>query len=272
MIDSHAHLNFSDFDNERDVLLSDLLESDIQVINIGTNYNSSLKAIEIAERFEKGVYATIGLHPSNIESEFTIKKYGKEGKNESELEGVFDYGRYKKLLASKKVVAIGEIGLDYWNKPKGVSRKNEFKEQQKKIFIDQLDLAKEFDLPLVIHSRVSFEDTYQILKNRRQKGVLHCFIGSIAEAQLFMDLGYYIGLNGIIFKVDMAETIKSIPLEKILLETDCPYLAPLGFMDQEKNNPFSLEIIAKEIARIKKIDLEEVIDITTKNTKNLFNI
>lgn len=271
MIDSHAHLNFFEFDKDRDALLLSLLTSSIEVINIGTNYFSSLMAIQVSEKFERGVFAAIGLHPSNIESDFTIKRYGKDGERESGLEKVFEYEKYKKLLDSKKVVAIGEVGLDYWHKPKGEAKKKEFKDGQKKVFIEQLNLAKEFDLPLVIHSRMAFEDTFEILKNRNQKGVLHCFVGDKKEAESFLDLGYFLGLNGIIFKLDMEEVIKDIPLNRILLETDCPYLTPVGF-ENEMNNPFSLKIIAKEIARIKKIAMEEVLEITDANTRKLFNI
>ncbi|MFA6251813.1 MAG: TatD family hydrolase [Candidatus Paceibacterota bacterium] len=269
-IDSHAHLNISDFDKTRNKLIPSLLSSNINIINVGVNYFSSKKAIEIAEKYE-GVYASIGLHPLNIKSDFTVKKYGSDGKGELELEPIFEGKRYKELAKSKKVIAIGEIGLDYWTKPKGEKKKEEYKELQKQIFNQQLDLAEETKLPVIIHSRGSLEDTYAILSKRKLKGVLHCFIGNMSDAEKFLNLGYYVGLNGVIFKTDMDDFIKSVPLEKILLETDCPYLLPPGF-EHKINNPFSLEIIAKKIADLKGVSPKEIENSTTKNTKKLFNI
>jgi len=268
--DSHAHLNISDFDKTRNELIPSLLSSDINIINVGVNYFSSKKAIKIAEKYE-GVYASIGLHPLNIKSDFTVKKYGNNGKEELELEPIFENKKYKELAKSKKVIAIGEIGLDYWTKPKGENKKDEYKKLQKQIFSQQLDLAEETKLPVIIHTRASLDDTYAILSKRKLKGVLHCFIGDMNDAERFLNLGYYIGLNGVIFKTNMDDLIKSVPLEKILLETDCPYLTPPDF-EHEINNPFSLSIIAQKIAEIKGIDKTEVEKVTTTNTKNLFNI
>lgn len=270
-IDSHAHLNISDFDKTRDELIPSLLASNINIINIGVNYLSSVKAVEIAEKYENGVFAAIGLHPSNIRTAFNIKKYGDDGKGESKLDDGFDINKYKKLAESKKVVAIGEIGLDYWTKPKGEAKKQEFKKAQIDIFNQQLDFAEEIGLPVVIHSRSSFDDTYQILKKRKLKGVLHCFIGNQKDAERFLDLGYILGINGVIFKAEMDDFLEWVPLDKIVLETDCPYLTPPNF-ENKINNPFSLNIIAQKIADIKKIDIGEIEKETTKNTKNLFNI
>jgi len=241
------------------------------MVNVGVNYFSSVRAVEIANQYEKGVYASIGLHPSNIRSDFTIKKYGINGQKESELEEAFDSDSYEGLAKDKKVVAIGEIGLDYWTKPKGEARKNEFKKNQISFFNQQLDLAEKVNLPVIIHTRSSFDDTYEVLKKRKLKGVLHCFIGNQGDAERFLELGYYIGLNGVIFKADMDEFIKWIPLDKIMLETDCPYLTPPGF-EENINNPFSLKIIAQKIADIKGVDIKEVEKNTTKNTKELFKI
>lgn len=270
-IDSHAHLNVSEFDKNRNELLPSLLSSNIWVVNVGVNYFSSARAVEIAEQNSQGVFASIGLHPSNIRSDFAVKKYGADGKEEYELEENFDSDRYEKLAKSKKVIAIGEIGLDYWIRPKGEAKKKEFKDQQNRIFNQQLDLAEKLNLPIIIHSRSSLEDTFEILKTRKTRGVLHCFIGNLKDAEPFLSLGYYIGLNGIIFKADMDDFVKTVPLGKVLLETDCPYLTPPGF-ENNINNPFSLKIIANKIAEIKGISIGEVEEITTQNTKKLFNI
>ncbi|MFA5080177.1 MAG: TatD family hydrolase [Candidatus Paceibacterota bacterium] len=270
-IDSHAHLNVSEFDKTRNELIPSLLSSDTWIINVGVNYFSSKKAVHIAEKYPSGVFAAIGLHPSNIKSDFTVKKYGSDGQEENKLEEKFDYNEYKELAKSSKVIAVGEIGLDYWTRPKGEEKKKEFKARQIKFFNQQLDLAKELNLPVIIHSRSSFDDTFDVVKTRKSQGVLHCFIGNEQDADRFLDLGYYIGLNGVIFKARMDEFIKWVPLDRILLETDCPYLTPPGF-ENEVNNPFSLEIIANKIAKIKGIAIEEIKEKTAKNTRELFKI
>ncbi|BFT94318.1 MAG: TatD family hydrolase [Minisyncoccus archaeiphilus] len=271
MIDTHAHLNFPAFDDRRDTLIPDLLGSGISIINVGTNYQTSQDVIALAEKYDKGVYASIGLHPQNIESDFTLKKYGNLTGRESILEKDFNARGYKELANSRKVVAIGEAGLDYWTKPKGESKKREFKEKQKEIFNLQVSLSQELELPLIIHSRMAFEDTLEVLRSNKAKGVMHCFVGTLEEVDAYLELGYYIGLNGIIFKLDMDEAIKNIPLDRILLETDCPYLTPPGFVN-EINNPFSLNIVAEKIASIKGVSLEKIADCSTKNATNLFKL
>lgn len=269
--DSHAHLNISDFDDTRNKLISSLLSSDIKIINVGVNKYSSQRAVEIAQEYGEGVFASVGLHPLNIRSGFTEKKYGKDGEKESELEKELDIKEYKRIASADKVVAIGEIGLDYWHRPKGEAKKAENKKLQMNIFNQQLDLAEELELPVIIHSRSSFDDTYDVLKKRKLKGVLHCFIGDRKDAERFLDLGYVLGINGVIFRTDMDDFIKWVPMGQILLETDCPYLTPPEF-ESDINNPFSLPIIAKKIADLKGISIEEVAENTTKNNKKLFNI
>lgn len=248
MIDTHAHLNFSQFDKNREEIISKCLNNNISIINIGTNYKSSCDVIEIAKKYN--LYASIGLHPLDINEDFDEKKY--------------------KELFCDKVIAIGETGLDYWYKPKGKEKRNIYKEKQKQIFIKHIDLASQLNLPLIIHCRVAFDDLHEILKQRKLKGVIHSFTGSIDELKKFLSLGYYIGINGIIFKIDLKEVIKLIPLDRILLETDCPFLSPPGF--EETNNPMSLEIIAKEIAEIKKCSVNDLIKSTDENALKLFNI
>jgi len=261
IIDTHAHLNFFEFDNDREDLIKKLIESNYQVINIGTNKESSRDCISLVR---EGVYASVGLHPLNIESNLKIK-----GEVEKKEEN-FDYDYYKKLSQKEGVVAIGEAGLDYWYKPKGKARREEYVNKQKEIFENQLDLAKEVDLPIVIHCRSAFNDLIEILSQKNNRGVIHCFTGTKEDAERLLKLGYYFGINGIIFKVDLDESIKAIPLERILLETDCPYLSPPNF--EERNNPFSIDLIIDEISRIKGVSREEIIEKTTINAKNLFGI
>jgi TatD DNase family protein len=262
IIDTHAHLNFSEFDHDREKLIKECLQEGYNIINIGTNKESSQKCIEIAENYPKGVFASVGLHPSNISS-FLKEKDFFEKKEES-----FDYDYYKNLAKSSKVVAIGETGLDYWYKPKSKIKRKEFFEKQKYVFQEHLRLARELNLPIVIHCRSAFDDLFNILTE--QKGVVHCFTGNKGEAKRLLSLGYYLGINGIIFKIDLDEAIKIIPLEKMLLETDCPYLSPPSF--EQRNNPFSISLIIEKVSEIKGISKEEIVKITTQNAKKLFNI
>jgi len=265
IFDTHAHLNFFKFNKDREELIKKCLDSGIGMINVGTNLQSSKKAIDIAVN-SSGVFTSVGLHPLNIDSEF-LKNKGYSGELEGFLEKDFDYGKYKELAKSKKVVAIGECGLDYWYRPKGQEKKELFKQEQRRIFEKHLDLAEELNLPVIIHCRSAFDDLLSILSKRKIRGVLHCFTGTKEDAERFLSLGLYIGINGIIFKMDLKEAIKSVPLERILIETDCPYLSPPGF--EERNSPLALKYIIKEIERIKGEKIEEI---TSKNAQELFKI
>jgi TatD DNase family protein len=268
IFDTHAHLNLFEFEEDREELIEKCLAQGMGMINVGTNFKSSEKCIEIAGRYFN-VFASIGLHPTSIAPDF-LKSKECSKTPEGFLEAGFDYEAYKKLAKSKKVVAIGECGLDYKYQPKEMAKRELFKEEQKKILLKQLDLAEELNLPVIIHCRQAFDDLFSLLSKRKIKGVLHCFTGTKAEAERFLSLGLYFGLNGIIFREDLEEAIKNIPLEKILLETDCPYLSPPIF--EERNNPLSLKYIIKEIARIKEISVEEIEEATYKNAKKLFDI
>jgi TatD DNase family protein len=184
----------------------------------------------------------------------------------------FDKEKYKELAKSKKVVAIGEIGLDYYYRPKSKTKLEQLKQKQKEVFLQQLEMAEGLNLPVIIHCRMAHDDIIKILENKSGiTGVVHCFTGNWEQAQKYMDLGFYIGINGIIFKFKIDEVIKKIPLDKILIETDCPYLTPpeAGI---ERNEPRFVKIVAKRIAELKGITFEEVVEKTTENAKKLFKI
>lgn len=247
MIDTHAHLNFPQFYKDRNEIISKCLENNISIINIGTDYKSSVEVIDIAK--EHNLYASVGLHPLDADQGF-------------------DYDEYRTLI-NDKAVGIGETGLDYWYKPKGKAKLEEYKARQKEIFIKQVDLALEFNLPLIIHCRVAFDDVYTILKDKKTRGVIHSFTGSDVDLERFLSLGYYIGINGIIFKMDLKSIIEKVPIDRILLETDCPFLSPPGF--EERNNPLSLKIIAEKVAKIKDIPVSDLIEITDDNAIKLFD-
>lgn len=268
-IDSHAHLNFKAFEKDRDEVIEKCLKEKLWMVNIGTKYETSRKAVEIAERYKEGVYAAVGLHPIHaVSSLVKIKTDPEEGNFESSGED-FDIENYRFLAESDKVVALGEIGLDYYYRPKTKRKLSLFKEKQKEVFLKQLDLAKELDLPVVLHCRMAHDDLLSSLK--KHKGVIHCFTGDLDKAERYLDLGYLIGLNGIIFKMDLDKVVKEIPLDKILVETDCPYLtppkAPTG-----RNEPLFVKYVIEKVASLKGISFEEVSEAAFNNARNLFKI
>ena len=259
LIDSHCHLNFSSFKDDYQEIIADCLDKEIGIVNVGADLNSSMCAVEIAKDYNN-VYATIGLHPTEAEE--------------------FEKDKYQELLNNNqsKIIAIGEIGLDYYYQPE--------KEKQKQIFIQQLNFAGKNNLPVVLHARGSKEnpqdaylDMLEILcKNTALpcscKGVIHCFGSTLKIAQKFIDLNFYIGFTGIItFKnksVDeLKNVVKNVDLNKILIETYAPYLTPEPYRG-EKNKPQYVEFVAKKIADIKNISYDVVAKATTENFKNLF--
>ena len=255
LIDTHSHLIFSNYDKDRDKVMKKCLNNNLWMINVGTDYESSKKAIEISKRYSQGVFTSVGIHPENI---------GKE---------IFDYKKYKKLSLYEKVVAIGEIGLDYWYSPKTKKKQVEFKGKQRELLLKQLDLAKELDLPVIFHCRKAHNDLLEILsakQNTGLKGVVHCFTGNWDQTKKYLNMGFYLGFTGIIFKFDLDEVIKKAPLDKILIETDCPFLSPLA--EIKRNEPLFVKYIAKKIAEIKNVPFEEIAKQTTYNAKKLFNI
>ncbi len=280
LVDTHAHLNFLAFEKDLDEVIKRTQKEGVLAINVGSKYGNSKKAVEMAEKYE-GMYAAIGLHPIHLrEGIFKMKHDPEEeagdlpaGRQVKVDEDDFNIDKYRELAqSSKKVVAIGEIGLDYYYRPKTKTKLEEFKNRQKEFFTKQLDLAKELDLPVIFHCRMAHKDMIEILKNYSGlRGVMHCFTGSIEEAQEYLKMGFYIGVNGIIFKLPLDEVIKQIPLEKILIETDCPYLTPpkAGI---ERNEPIFVKYVAGRIAELKNIDLQRVADVTTGNAKKLFKI
>lgn len=253
MIDSHAHYDDEAFDQDREELLSTVFHSGIRkVINIGASMRSSKTTLELAEKYEH-IYAALGVHPSDT-ADLTEE----------------DMNWIKEKSCLSKVVAIGEIGLDYyWDTPD--------RETQKKWFHRQLELAKEVNLPVVIHSRDAAADTISIMKECDAKsisGVIHCYSYTKESAREFLDMGYSFGIGGVLtFKnaKKLKEAVAYIPMDRILLETDCPYLAPEPNRGK-RNSSLNIPYIAAVMAQIKGISEEEVIRITSENTERLFHI
>jgi len=278
LIDTHAHLNFAVFKEDKKEVIKRSLDSNVWMVNIGTNFATSQKAVDIARDYETGVFASVGLHPINLETGLVRRKIDNlEGDT---FEKEFDYEKYRKLASSKKVVAIGEVGLDYYWKPKTTRKKELFKQMQRDLLLEELKLAKELNLPVIFHCRMAHEDLIKILKqqttgNKLPRGVMHGFVGSTKELQKYLEMEFYIGFNGIIFKnikgIDFSENIKTTPLDEILIETDCPYLTPPE-AGTDRNEPIFVEYVAQEIAKIKNQSIEKISEITTQNARKLFNI
>lgn len=282
-IDIHAHTNFKVFDADRDAVLSRALDNDTWVINIGTQYDTSKKASEMTNEYE-GVYATIGLHPIHTGASFHDEsELGSEGAEFTSRGEIFDKDKYRELVNNKKVVGIGECGLDYYHMDE------ESIEKQKIAFIAQVELASELDLPLMLHirnneedlSRNAYTDVLEILKKYKNlKGVVHFFAGTTEDASAFIDFGFYISFAGVItYKprknpkrlINYEETIRSLPLAKIMADTDSPYVAPVPYRGQ-RNEPVYVQEIVKKIAEIKGLTEEETAAMILANAKNLFNL
>ncbi len=281
LIDTHAHLDFKDFNEDLDEVIKRCYENDILVINVGVNYKSSKRVVELAEKNE-GLFATIGLHSGELDTGLV--------KNKRDLdEKEFDYNKYRELcLSSKKIVAIGEIGLDYWYKPKTKIKIAKFKEKQRKLLLDQIKLSQEFNLPIIFHCRVAHNDLIEILegfqsfpcpRDRGSNGfqaVVHSFTGNWEQAEKFLDMGLYLGFNGLIFskvaeELNFKETIKKTPLNRILIETDSPFLVPPQ-AKVTRNEPVFVKYVAQRIAEIKGVSFEKVAETTSQNAKELFKL
>jgi len=272
--DSHTHLNLVAFDKDREEIIRKTLEQGIFVINIGTCYETSKKAIEIAQQYEN-CWATVGLHPSHtipMKIDKSELKIGGKG-DVSEAE-VFNK-KFESLLKEPKVIAIGECGLDY-SYLKDFSEKDQM--QYKKIeegeFRKQIQAAKKYNLPLSLHVRDLYEKALIILEEEKYKGkaVFHFFAGKMNQAQKILERGFYLGFSGIItYSEIMNDVIKNAPLEKILIETDAPYVVPIPYRSN-RNEPIYVKEVAKKIAQIKKLPLKEIEEATFKNTLRLFRL
>lgn len=249
IFDSHAHYDDKAFDNDREELLERLFSSSVcNVINVGCSIETSKKSIELSKKYTQ-IFASIGVHPLEIKD---------SPKNYIEI--------LKNLSTNPKVVAIGEIGLDYHYDDAPSS------EIQKQVFELQLKLAKDLDLPVIIHSRESTKDTLDILKKYKPKGVVHCFSGSLETANEILNLGMYIGLGGTVTFKNAKNPInvaKNIPLDKLLLETDAPYMSPVPFRGKRCDSSL-IKYTAKKICEIRNINFDYLLNQTKNNAEKLF--
>ncbi len=255
-VDTHAHLNFSHFkENYREVIERARKSGVRAIINVGTSEKASRRAIEIANEYEKGVYATVSLHPIYAHKEF-------------------DYKKMKELASDEKVVAIGETGLDYHYNSDNIERKKE-------VFREVIKLGLELKKPFIFHCREARDDFMEIIDKYRSKlksgqirAVMHCFPGDRDFAKEVLDLGMMISYTGLVTftkRDDQIEAVKNIPLDRLMIETDCPFMAPEPFRGKTNEPKYVVEI-AKKIAEIKNISVEKVASKTTKNAIDFFGI
>lgn len=253
LIDSHVHLDDRRFDVDRERLIKSLRESGIElVINVGADLNSSIKSVSLAEEYDN-IYASVGIHPHSAKE-----------MDDSTIDIL------KSFASRDKVVAIGEIGLDYYHdhSPRDIQRKR---------FKEQIELAKEVGLPIIIHTREAAADTFDILKEAQDgslEGVLHCYSGSVEMAKDYIDMGFYISLAGpVTFKNARVpkEIAKAVPIDRLFVETDAPYLTPEPHRGK-RNEPIYLRYVAGTIAELRGITFEELARKTSENVKRLFKI
>ncbi|MGI6536960.1 MAG: TatD family hydrolase [Caldicoprobacterales bacterium] len=251
--DTHAHLDDERFDSDRQALIEGLPERGISyVVNVGADMDSSRRSVELAEQYPF-IYAAVGVHPHTAEEI-----------EDSDLDVLLEMAQHP------KVVAIGEIGLDYYydNSPRDIQRKR---------FIDQLELSIKAALPVVIHSRDAYKDTMDILteyKSRLKGCVLHCYSGSWEMAETYLKMGFFISLGGPVTFKNAARPVQvaqNIDLSRLLLETDCPYLAPHPFRGQ-RNDPGLISLTAEKIARLRGMETEKLAEITLKNACKFFKV
>ena len=252
MIDTHIHLDEEAYAPDLEEVIARQREAGVEAMIVpGVNVSSAQGVLKVCYRHPNYCYAALGFHPQDVKADWKeqwaiIEKDIREHRNE--------------------IVAIGEIGLDYyWD--------TTFKAEQQQVFRLQLALAKELDLPVMIHNREATEDTIRILKEQKPRGVVHCFNGSRETAQQVLDIGMYLGIGGVLtFKnCKLSETLESVPLERLVLETDGPYLAPTPHRGERNESRFMI-LVAERLAQVYNCPVEHIIEVTTGTAKHLFGI
>jgi TatD DNase family protein len=281
-IDTHSHVNFAAFKDDADEVIRRALDNDTWMVLVGSELKTSNRALNYANKYQKGVYAAVGLHPIHlteglVDSNEEGNSYSFPARAEE-----FYYDGYEKLAKFEKVVAIGEIGLDYYHLDPTQDLPAAKKKQQE-VFAQQLLLARSLDLPAIIHCRQAHDDLFAILQEFKKEyshliptdrpwGVIHCFSGDEDLAWKYFKLGLLISFTGLItFSPQWNSLIRKTPLEKIMIETDAPYMTPEPYRGQ-RNEPLLVQYVAQRIAEIKNIKLEKVAEITSATARAFFRI
>lgn len=276
LIDTHCHLNFKAFKDDADEIIQEALAANVWMIIVSVEAKTSKRAIEYAMKYERGVYAAVGLHPIHL-----VKQAAKDEDYDFTTSGEdFDYETYKRLASAREVVAIGETGLDYYHIPRG----EDFaaaKDKQQSVFLSHLTLARELDKPVIIHCREAHADLLPLIrefkKNHRNEfpvdrpwGVVHCFSGDLDLAWKYFELGLIISFTGLItFNRQWDELIRKLPLDRFMIETDAPFMTPSPHRG-ERNLPVYVVEVARKIAEFKNLSLEKIAEVSTENAKRLF--
>lgn len=279
-IDTHAHINFNAYKNDSDSVIRESLREDVWMILVGSEYKTSRRGLEMANKYERGVYSAVGLHPLHLE-EINAKDDKGEYDFTTRAEE-FNYEAYEKLAKFEKVVAIGEIGLDYYHIALNSDTAN-IKKKQKQVFLEQIRLARNLDLPVIIHCRQAHDDMIALLMEYKQNnkeifpkdrpwGVMHCFSGNEDLAWKYFSLGLLISFTGLItFSKSWDDLIRKIPDNKFMIETDCPFMTPEPYRGK-RNEPILVKYVAKRISEIRNISIDKIAEISFNNAKKLFNI
>jgi len=276
--DIHSHTQFPAYDGDREEVIKRALDAGVWMANVGTGKKTSEEAVNLARKYNEGVYAIIGLHPIHTEKSHDDENESNENEDIAETE--FDYEFYKKLAEDPKVVAIGECGLDFFH----LDEKT--KEKQIEIFKKQIDLSLDVDKPLMFHIRDAYKDALCILKDyflsdraRKPRGDVHFFAGDMETAKSFLELGFNLSFTGVITfpksnkpeMIDYAEIIKKTPIEMIMAETDAPYVAPMPYRGK-RNEPLYVKEVVSRISEIKGIPEEEASKIILENSLRFFGL
>ncbi len=278
-IDTHAHVNSKKFKEDADKIILKSLDNNTGMVLVGFDYKTSKRAVDIANKYEKGVYVGVGLHPVHLQ-DIIEEKEGRELIRARAEE--FNRERFEKLAKLEKVVAIGETGLDYYHLKLGGDLET-IKKRQKKVLVDHLLLARELDMPVIVHCRNAHNDLISTLKKFREDykeliprdkpwAVIHCFSGDENLAWEYFNLGLMISFTGIItFSKQWDELIRKMPNDRFMIETDCPFMTPEPHRGK-RNEPFLVSLVAERIAEIKGVDVDKIAEISTKNARRFFNI
>ena len=275
MIDSHCHIQFRGYNKDREEVLQRCRDKECKMITIGTQKDTSRLAVEYATN-NSDIFAVIGLHPIHLFSTHVDEEESSFISREEE----FDYEYYKNLAQNPKTVGIGECGIELFHLPKELN-KTEILKKQQDLFAQQIKLANELDLPVVIHIRDAHKETIDFLNtlDKKPKAVVHCYTSDWSDAQKYLEMGFYLGFTGIITfppkktdpkpQQELLEVVQNCPLDRMLIETDSPYLAPQAYRGK-KCEPWMVEEVAKKIGEIRNLSFTKVVEITENNTKKLF--
>lgn len=268
LIDYHAHINLRAFHDDSDEVIKRSLDAGVWMINVGTQSTTSIRAVQMAEKYSEGVYAAVGIHPIHLSGDVHHFDEWEEEISVLSKGEVVDMNFYRKLAEHPKVVAIGEVGLDYYRLDGDVEFE---KQKQKEVLQKFIALSEEIKKPIIFHCRDAYDDLLAMLP-KNFPGVIHCFTGTMEEAKKILDHGLYIGFTGIVTfpkALNVQEAAKMVPLNRLMIETDCPYLSPQPVRGK-RNEPQYVRYVAEKIAELKGISFEAVASSATKNSQSLF--